>query len=227
MGSMKTNNTTKSTLTFVDDLSDKYSVSYNMNAMKLETDGMGQNTSYDSENPNNKNSQIGEAISGLLNVDELYFVDKMTLESSKQNQNEENSTAMMGGLGISTANSNILDQVFLKLPANLTKGSIWNDEKTVKGLTTKKTYKVISIENDVAILETTGTINGTTEREINGGNTINMTIDEKIVGKISVNATTGLISNMEMDNEGTSGIDMMGQQMNVNSKTKSITTITE
>jgi len=227
MGNMKTNNTSKSTLTFADELNDKYSVSYIMNTMKLETEGMGQSSSFDSENPNDKNSQIGETISGMLNVDELYYVDKKTLESTKQNPNEENKSGMMGGLGVLSNNSNIVEQIFLKIPANTAKGSVWNDEKTEKGLTTKKTYKVISIENQIATLEITGTINGTTEREINGGNTINMTIDEKIKGKITVNINTGLISNIELENEGTSEMDMMGQQMNVSSKTKTVTTITE
>ena len=159
---MNTNNTSKSTFTFNDDLNDKYSVSYIMNTMKLETEGMGQSSSFDSENQNDKNSQIGETISGMLNVDELYYVDKKTLESTKQNPNEESKSGMMGGLGVLSNNSNIIEQIFLKIPANTAKGSVWNDEKTEKGLTTKKTYKVISIENKIATLEITGTISGTT-----------------------------------------------------------------
>jgi hypothetical protein len=163
----------------------------------------------------------------MLNVDELYYVDKKTLESTKQNPNEESKSGMMGGLGVLANNSNIVEQIFLKFPANTAKGSVWNDEKTEKGLTTKKTYKVISIENQIATLEITGTINGTTERELNGSNTISLTIDEKIKGKITANINTGLISNIELENEGTSGMDMMGQQMNVSSKTKTVTTISE
>lgn len=182
-------------------------------------EGMGQNSEYDSEKAEDKDSEIGKAMGDKLNKSTTYQLNKATgkITAAKGNESDDKSGGMMGmGMG-SDAGSGTGD-AFLIITSDKNVGDSWSETVTSNGLTTKKNYKILSIQNDIANVELKGTITGTTEQEMQG-NSIKMKTDAKLDGKITSNIKTGLVYMMKMDADINGTVEAMGQEMPVTSKT--------
>jgi len=222
MGTMKNNSTTTTKIMVADENESGYVITSTLTKMKMDLDGMGQNMSYDSDKPEDKDSQLGQSIGGKINSPSNFTLDKKTGKAILTDKKEEDAVAGAGIASIGGNENEAIEDAFLIIPAGKKVGDSWTDSSFNKGITSKKTYTIKSIEKDIANIELKGTMEGTTEREMQGM-TMNMTINSKITGQITASISTSCVTKSVVDSDITSSIEMMGQQMPANSKTNATT----
>ncbi len=81
------------------------------------------------------------------------------------------------------------------------------------------TKTVKKIENNIAYIDLDGTKSGTTTMEMMGSQ-IDMILNGKITGSMTVNTKTRLTQKQEMQTDITSSMDVGGQTMNMTTKGK-------
>ena len=201
-----------------------FTVTNTTTKIKMAMEGMGQNINYDSENPADKNSEASEALSGKLNASDTFSINKLNGSVIHLNKNNQEAAggAGFGMIGAGENENQALSEAFLIIPANKNISDKWEQTVSTKGLTTKKIYTLKSIEKDIATIEMSGTIDGTTEQEMQGM-TINVTMNTKFSGEITTNVKTGMVIKSTNNSDGTSTMDMMGQQVPITSKSSTTT----
>jgi hypothetical protein len=223
MGAMKSDYNTTIKLNVIDENAETFTLSSSIAQMKMNMDGMGQNMSFDSEKPEDKDSQMGQAMGDKLKKVDTYILDKKTGKTTKVKKEgeEEGGTGGMFSVGDEDGAANA---AFFILPAGKKVGDSWSESTTSKGITTSKTYTLKSITQEVATIDVVGTITGTKEQEANGM-TMSMTMNNKITEQMLVNINLGLVTKNNNTTDGTNSMDMMGQQMEMNIKANTVTTV--
>ena len=101
---------------------------------------------------------------------------------------------------------------FLVIPANTKIGDSWSDSTVEKGLTTKKTFKWISTDKDIATIKVNGTILGSTEQEMQG-TSITMGMDLSSTETRTVHTKTGQVIKVVNDGDVKMTMESMGMTM--------------
>jgi len=224
MGMSINNNTaTTSKLLVVDEDQESYTLTSTLTKIKVSMEGMGQNAEYDSEKSEDKDSEIGKAMSDKLNKVTTYHLNKVTgkITDEKGKESDDNSGDKMG-LSMSRDATSGTSDAFLIITSDKNVGDSWSETISSNGLTTKKNYKILSIQNDIANVELKGTTTGTSEQEMQG-NSIKMKTDATLDGKITSNIKTGLVYMIKIDADINGTVEAMGQEMPVTSKTSTTT----
>ncbi len=228
MGSMKNDISTVAILSVIDENEQSYILTNTMTKMKMEMEGMGQNMSFDSDNKDDRESEIGKTVSEKLNVPDTFIVDKISGSCQlKNSKTEEGGSSMSAGISMMAGDKDNQgpSDAFLIIPSDKKIGDSWDVTITNKGLTTKKTYTLKSIDQTTATLQVSGTTTGTVEQEVQGM-TMNMTMDTKVKGQLKVNIQTGVVFESNSDMDMNNSMDMMGQQMQISSKGTTAVTYT-
>ena len=108
-------------------------------------------------------------------------------------------------------NQGVMD-AFLVIPANTKIGNSWSDSTVDKGLTTKKTFKWISTDKDIATIKVNSTILGSTEQEMQG-TSITMGMDLSSTETRTVNTKTGQVIKVVNDSDVKMTMESMGMTM--------------
>jgi hypothetical protein len=224
MGAMKSDYNTTIKLNVVDENAETYTLNASIAQMKMNMDGMGQNMSYDSEKPEDKDSQMGQAMGDKLKKVDTYILDKKTGKTTKVKKEGDEESEGAGGMFSVGDEDGAANAAFFILPAGKKIGDTWSESTVSKGITTSKTYTLKSIAQEVATIDVVGTITGTKEQEANGM-TMSMTLNNKITEQILVNINLGLVTKNNNTTDGTNAMDMMGQQMEMNIKANTVTTV--
>ncbi len=224
MGAMKNDINTTIKLNVVDENAETFTLSSSIAQMKMNMDGMGQNMSYDSEKPEDKDSEVGKAMGDKIKKVDTYILDKKTGKTTKVKKEGDEEEA--GGMGMFSAGDEdgAANAAFFILPEGKKIGDSWSESTLNKGITTKKTYTLKSIDQDVATIDVAGTITGTKEQEANGM-TMSITMNNKFTEQILVNINVGLVTKANNATDGTNSMDMMGQQMEMTVKSSTVTTV--
>ena len=228
MGNMKNDINTASELTVIDENEKSYILTSTLSKMKMDMEGMGQNMSYDSDNKEDRESEMGKMIGEKLNSSDTFSLDKSTGSIKLLNVPSEGETSGSGGMSIMSGgdkDNQVVGDAFLIIPSDKKIGDSWNVTTTNKGLTTNKTYTLKTIDNNIALVELTGTTAGTVEQEVQGM-TMNMTMDSKFKGEIKVNTQNGIVTESKNNADLNNSMDMMGQQMQISSKANTVSTFT-
>ena len=226
---MKTDNTTTNVLAVIDADDKNYSITNTITKLKMSMDMMGEATNYDSEKPEDKNSDMGKAMSEKLNLADTVSVDKKTgnlaTTNKKANSPERPDKAddsnpfegILSSMGGDRAGDAIVEGTFFILPKDKKIGDNWTDSSTENNMTTKKTYTIKSIEKDIATITVTGTLagDGTTEMQ---GTSISYHIETKSTGEMIVDIKKGLVNKNTSEIDMTATMDVMGQSMPMTSK---------
>ena len=226
---MKTDNTTTNVLSVIDADDKNYSITNTITKLKMTMDMMGESTNYDSEKPEDKNSDMGKAMSEKLNVADTVSVDKkngkMATSAKKPVSPEREDKGgdsnpfegILSSMGGDRAADAIVEGTFFILPKDKKIGDSWTDSSTQNNMTTKKTYTIKSIEKDIATITVTGTLagDGTTEMQ---GTSISYHIETKSTGEMTVDIKKGLVNKNTSEIDMTATMDVMGQSMPMTSK---------
>jgi len=221
MGTMKQDYNSTYIVTIIDETADAYNVNYQLKKVKISVDGMGQNNTYDSDKESDNDSPLKVSFGEKIGETKTFKVDKKTFKFIKS---ETDSVAKVGNAMVIGTASSILDMFFLVIPDNAVIGKTWIDEKTEKGLTIKSTYTIKLIENGYATIDFITTKSGTTEGEMRG-QIYTTTKDDKLKGEMIVDMSTGMISKSTMAGDTKSTSNIAGNEMEIKSKTKNVTTV--
>jgi len=224
MGTMKNDYNTTMKLNVVEETPETYTINYAVAQMKMNMDGMGQNMSYDSEKPEDKDSQMGQAMGDKLKKVMTYILDKKTGKTTIVKKANEEEAGAMGGMFSISDEDQSANAAFFILPAGKKIGDSWSDSTNSKGIIAKKTYTLKSIAQNIATIDVTGTISGSKEQEANGM-TMNITLNNKVTEQMMVNTDNGLVTKITNTTDGTNSMDMMGQQMEMTVKSNTVTTV--
>ncbi len=178
-----------------------------------------QNMSYDSEKPEDANSEIGKAFSSKLNTPVNVVTDKkgmITSSDEKQDPATDMMNDMGGGMGESMTRVGSSLEIIANIPAGKTlkSGDTWIDSLTEEKTNSKYVlnYRVISIQNGEAKITFGGTISRSGELQ-QGGMTMNMELKGLVKGEYALEAATGLIKTKKVNVEGDGKMDAMGQEI--------------
>jgi hypothetical protein len=224
MGMQMNNNTTVTSNMVVTNENDNYyELNNTITRMQTNMDGMGQNISFDSDKKEDLDSEMGQGLAGTINKAEVLKINKANgkMEKIKADNDAKEGNPMMGMAGMGNSESES-GPVFV-LPSNIKVGESWNTENKEGTMTVKSTYTLKSLDNNTALVNMSGTVDGTMEQE-QMGNTMNITINSKVTGDITFDVNSSLVSKRNMVTDVSGNIDMMGQQMPISAKTTSTIT---
>jgi hypothetical protein len=225
MGMTMTNNTTvQNKLVVIGEDASNFIVTNTTTKMKMDMEAMGQSQHFDSEKPEDKDSEIGKSVGPQINSVDTFLVDKKTGLATATNKTEDEkggNKASIMGQGSSSKQST--EDAFIIIPANKKTGDSWETSASIKGITTKKVYTLKSIDKNTATITAKETVDGTTEQEIQGMSA-NVTTNSKSDVEIVADINTGLVSKRTIVADVNATIDFNGQSNPISSK--STTTVT-
>jgi len=221
---MKNNTSATNQLVVLSEDDKQYLLTNTLTKISMNMDAMGQQSGYDSEKPEDKNSEMGKSISNKLQVPDSVFIDKVTgnvitsvVKAAAKSPEEANP---LEGMFESMGNGNddqVLANAFFIIPAGKKAGDSWTDSIADKKMKSIKTYTIRSLDKNVATIAVTGVIDGNSEQEIQG-NTVNIIMNTKMKGELMVDTKTGLVSKRTLTSDITGNLEMMGQSLPISSQ---------
>lgn len=208
-----------------------YSITNTLTKMNMSMSVMGQESSYDSEKPEDKDSEIGKSISSKINQPDTLSVNKNTgsvvagKEVSPERAEENPLVGIMGAMGMSAGANPAIDGAFYVLPKGRKTGDTWSDSTTVKNIKTVRKYMLKSIENGIATITVNTTVAGTGEAEMQG-TAVSFTMNTQSTSNMLVNVKSSFVSKITTQADVAMTMDLMGQSMPVTSKLTSTTIYT-
>jgi Family of unknown function (DUF6263) len=162
-------------------------------AMKIESEAMGQEMSFDSQNPDDGNAEIGAEVKKIMkNVIKVTTDDKAIITAIKGNEKLGTMGKSMNG---SLSKGEILD-VFLKLNKSVNVNDSWTDSTDTKESKVVNTYTYKSFENGMATIELLAKMKVDSKAE-NMGMTVYSKLEGKIVSTLTVDPKTLIIKKTE------------------------------
>ncbi len=228
MGQMNSSTSSTNMLTVIATDDNNYSITNTLTKIKVSTDAMGQTTSFDSEKPEDKNSEIAKMMASKLNVTDTSLVNRMTGTVTKQHngpEKEEKADAenplgeLTDAMGISSKDL-VLESAFFVIPKDKKIGDSWTDSSSEGKMKTTRTYTLKSIDNNIATVSLKATITGAGETEMQG-TSVTFTIDTKSTGELIVDMKKSLVSKLTNSSDVTMTMDVMGQSLPISGKTNS------
>ncbi len=208
-----------------------YNTTYKLTKIKISMDVMGQQQSYDSEKPEDKNSEIGKSVEGKIGQELKVTVDKNSGKSSvekiagdtKDDAAEENPfKGLMESFGAADEGATV-ETAFFIIPAGKKTGDVWSDSVINNKMKEVKTYTIRSMNGNEASINLFSTMEGTSSVETQGMQ-MEITISAKTEGVLTVDVKNSLVKKRTSVSDITGSIDMMGQSMPMTSK---VTVVTE
>ncbi|HSQ44394.1 MAG TPA: DUF6263 family protein [Ginsengibacter sp.] len=231
--SMETNADVTSTYDIeVNDIKDdNYNMINKLTAIKLNMATMGQNVSFDSDNKEDMNGDMGSSLKDYINHPNTVVMDKSgkvivanKTDSAKENDATSPTQMMLKQIGDPEQQGYGAKMAFMPVSKTLKTGTAWKDSTSDNGITKVTNYVVKAINGNVATLSVSGTEMRDTKMEMQGME-INTKTKGTFSGEETVDITTGVIleNNSTMDASG--NISVMGQEIPTKVKAVSVTTV--
>jgi hypothetical protein len=227
---MKNTSSMTSVLDVLSEDDKNYSVANTVTKLKIAIEMMGQQTTYDSDKPEDKNSDMGKELSSKLNVPDTSLVDRFTGKVTKKNASPERTedessplAGMLGSMSGDVQGDAILAGAFFLIPQGKKIGDSWIDSSTIKNVTSVKNYFLKSIDKNIALIVVKTNANGEGVTEMQGSS-VTYSMATKSNGEMTVDIKTGLVNKNTSDIEISGTLDVMGQSMPITSKTNSTLT---
>ncbi|HNB81541.1 MAG TPA: hypothetical protein PLP14_05535 [Chitinophagaceae bacterium] len=190
----------------LEELPQGYKVKKTLKSMKLDFEGFGQTTNYDSEKDKSSDNPFIKPITEKIGVPEVVEIDfdGKEKETGKDDKKGKGMMRMMGG-GMSGG----ISSAFQLIPASAMESMGWEDTTENDGLTTRRRYKIGGVLGSLAKLYIQAQTKGTLVMNQSGmgmSTDVNVTSDEMIL----VNMETGRV-----------------QMQTINSKTNNKTTVND
>ncbi len=216
------------------EVKDKSDTAYTVNSAitKMTTNGsaMGQNYTFDSDKKEDLESEIGKALKGQINVTkemhfnkagELTSVTKTTDSSAASGSPLDMMKSMTSAGGDESGG---ISEIFKVLPKGKKVGDSWSDSLISADAKLYRTYTLKELKGDDAIVTLSGkqTTNKKVEQQ---GMEVNVTMDSKIAGEMTVDQKTGIVKQRSLTMDGTGNADAMGQAIPLTTKITSTTSV--
>ena len=230
MGMEMKNNNSSTAILEVKDLDTKnYNTTYKLTKISISMDAMGQQSSYDSEKPADKESEIGKSVEGKIGSEVKVLIDKNSGKSTLQKTEEEKKEVeednplkgLMESFGAADEGATV-ETAFFILPAGKKVGDVWKDSVINKQMKEVKTYTLKSIKGNEAVISLFSTMEGTSTVDAQGMQ-MNIKLSAKTEGEMIVDVKNSLVKKRTSVSDITGDIDMMGQSMPITSKVTAVT----
>ncbi|HMO62881.1 MAG TPA: DUF6263 family protein [Ferruginibacter sp.] len=182
--------------------------------MKSAVTAMGETQHYDSDKPEDNNTETGKIVQGMINKPaELEIgADGAVLNSKPAADYNTNSMNMVQGLLSGNDNYAGASEAFLVIPAGIKKGDSWQDSSQTDGMKLLRNFTLTAINGNRATVTVSGTqySNKTVEQM---GMEIAITVEAVLNGEAVVNINNGIIEQKTITAKGTGNAEMMGQSI--------------
>lgn len=208
-----------------------YAVSATIKKMKMEGSAMGQNMNYDSEKKEDQDSEIGKNFKNKINA----IVESQINENGKTTSVKKSATAaegtdagnpmaMMQNMGGGNNEDAGAGAAFMVLPAGKKVNDSWSDSSNADGIKVNRTYTVKDVKGSetTVLLKGTQSINKNIE---NQGMEVNVLMETKLSGEITVDTLTGVVKQKTITVEGTGTSEVMGQSIPITSVSTTTTIV--
>ena len=197
---MKTNTNSYTELEVKEVLTDGYKMSQTMKKMKMDFDGFGQKTTYDSESKEKQDNPFVKQLAEKINIPEdikLGFDGKLIEEEANEDKKVSSKDGKRGGgrggmrmMGMGTNSS--AESAFLVVPKDaVTKGG-WEESTEKDGLKTRRKYTMGAVMGTMA----TVTVQSQTKGDLDmnrGGMPMTTKVNTLTEEMIMVNLSTGKV----------------------------------
>lgn len=231
MGMQMKNNTSSTGILQIKNGDDKnYNGIYKLSKISISMDGMGQQNSYDSENPADKESEIGKSVAGKIGKEIKVSINKNSGKATVDKNEAEVKAAtedanplkgMMESFGAADEGATV-ETAFFMIPAGKKAGESWVDSVKTNEMKEVKTYTLKSIKGSEAIIGLFSTMEGTSKVDAQGMQ-MDISISAKSEGEIFVDIKTSLVKKRSSVSDISGNIEMMGQSMPMTSKVTATT----
>jgi hypothetical protein len=214
------------------EVKDKKANSYVLSSMltRLVTSGtaMGQEMKFDSDKPEDLESETGKAIKSQLNVNkEVELSDNAQVIKGVEKDTSSSGGQLMDIVKNVTGDldeSNGASAAFDVIPAGKRAGDSWSDSSITEEIKTYRNYTIKEVNGNTAIVSLTG--KQVTKKKVEQqGMEINVTMEGILSGEGTVDMSTGLLKQRTMVLDGTGSAEIMGQTMPVTTKVTTTTTV--
>jgi hypothetical protein len=229
MGMQMKNNSSSTAVVEVKSVDNaSYTTTYKLTKMKISMEAMGQQNSYDSEKPEDKDSEIGKGMGGKIGQETKVMVDKNSGKSTvektdtdKKDEPEENPfKGMMDSFGAADEGTTV-ESAFFVIPAGKKVGDVWRDSTINNKIKEVKTYTFRSLNGNEANISLFSTMDGTSSVEAQGMQ-MDLTVSAKSEGLVIVDTKTSLVKKRTSVTDVTGSIETMGQSMPMTSKVTAV-----
>jgi Family of unknown function (DUF6263) len=220
MGGESTNTITTTNSIKINAIEDKiYKATSTVTRMVMDGEMMGQSMKFDSDKKDDMDGQMGQMLGASINKPSDISIDKADGKITETSAEEKKESIMtsMGG------ESNAGGSAFFVISNNKKVGDKWTITLDNDGIKSVKNYELQSLKENMATVSISSTNKGTTTKEANGMS-MEMTIDNKATGTMIVDTNTGLVKQINMNDETTGSMEMMGQSIPLNKKSKTVVT---
>jgi len=203
---------------------ENFTTHYKLSKMYLNMDMMGQQTSYDSEKPEDRDSEMGKAFSEKIGKQVSIIINKNTgkatyekIEGEPKNEEEANPLeGIIGSLGSSTDDISV-ENIFFVIPKGKKPGDSWIDSSSNNKMKEIKTYTYKDTDGTTATIGLFSSMEGSSTMEMQGMQ-MDISIFAKTEGEIQTNTKTSLVKKRSSVMDLTGSIEVMGQSVPISSK---------
>jgi hypothetical protein len=203
-------------------------IEHKVKKLQFAFDAMGQAQSFDSDKPEDMESEIGKSLEKSIKnkysmtVDPSGTIVSIKADDDNPNPNQKSDDVMTNVMGQFAEGLEVPktgDIISLKVASqgNFTKGKTWTDSLSgeEKGIVT---YKVKDLTGSEILIDYVS--EGTTKKkqEVAAGLQVDVNIKNKTTGTITLDKKSGLLKQRTVDSEGTGTMEVMGQSIPMKSK---------
>ncbi len=189
---MKTVTNSYTELEVKDVLADGYKISQTLKKMKLDFDGFGQKTNYDSESKEKQDNPFVKQLAEKVNVPEeikLGFDGKVIEDASKDEKKDKRGGGMrMMGMGSSAS----AESAFLVIPKDAVAKGGWEEQTEKEGLKTRRKYTLGAMMGNMATVTVQSQTKGDIEMN-RGGMPITSKVNTLTEEMMMVDITSGKV----------------------------------
>jgi hypothetical protein len=205
----------------------QYNVSSTITKLAIHSDFIVQKIDFNSDNKDDRTSEIGKALSSKIDSAEFFTIDGETGSTTSKNNIASDNTGtenplvgVMGNIGEGTGAAMVSSIFFLPEKRNI--GDTWKDSTIADNIKTITNYTVKSIENDVATINSNFTSTGATTMDFQGNN-LKVDLNTTGTAETIVDLKTALVKKRNSTVNVDGKLDVMGQSMPL---TSTVTTTT-
>ncbi|MFT3981399.1 MAG: DUF6263 family protein [Ferruginibacter sp.] len=225
-GQMTSNSKSTSVLEIKNTDKSNYQAVTKLSKLSMTMDAMGQSQSFDSEKPEDLQSEIGKAVGDKIGKEANVTIDnttgKVTAEKAATEDTDKKEDDPMSGLmnmfGNTDNTAATAESIIFILPAAKKAGDTWQDSSEVKNNSKiYKTYTLKSLQDGIATIALSSKSKGSFSTEAQGMQ-MDIALDTKSEGEMIVDTKTSLLKkiNRTVNVEGT--LEVMGQSVPITSK---------
>ena len=223
-GAMKIASSSTAIINITGNEENQYKGDHTITKMKMTQDGAGQNTTFDSEKQEDRDSEIGKQLGKTVNQRAAILIGKTdgTVKDASPEKVITGGSPMDDLIGASQSPSVAAAAAFFVLPGGKKTGDKWTDSTLQEGIKVMKNFELSALKDGIATIFLEAATKGTVDKTIEGLQ-MSITMNGTTKSTIITDTNTGLVKSNTSVGKIDASLDMMGQAMPI---TMTLNTVT-